>query len=135
MILGIISHFVFDGLPHLETSTFKKYFGRKKGEKPVKFEMVFEFFEIVGGLILMLYFWKANAYGWPIFFGAFGAILPDLIDNVPFWSWNMRKYPVFKQIHWLHEKIHWDLNEKNWYLGLPVYIIITIIFVFLWVKF
>lgn len=132
LILGIISHFIFDGLPHVETSTFKKYFGRKKGEKLTFLEMVFEVFEIAVGLTIMFYFWKFHNYQMPIFWGAFGAALPDLIDNVPFWSWNLRKYPVFKQVHWLHNKIHFDLNEKNWYLGLPIYVGIAIAVIFLW---
>lgn len=132
LLIGIISHFVFDAIPHLETSTFKSYFGRKEGDKLVKAEMIFEVFEIIIGLILIYFFWKNHQYQWPIFFGALGAILPDLIDNVPFWSWKLRKYPIFKQTHWLHENLHFDLKPRYWYLGLPVYIVIILALIMVW---
>ena len=36
----------------------------------------------------------------------------------------LHKFPVFKQIHFLHEKIHYDLPVDKWYWGLPAEILI-----------
>ncbi|MDZ7586117.1 MAG: hypothetical protein U0946_00035, partial [Patescibacteria group bacterium] len=49
-------------------------------------------------------------------------IMVDILDNNPFRF--LRRWPVLKQIHWLHKKIHHDLPPEKWYWGLPIQIII-----------
>ena len=54
--------------------------------------------------------------------GAFGGIVVDIIDNNLFRF--IHRWPVFKQLHWFHEKIHYNLPANKWYWGLPSQVII-----------
>jgi len=128
--IGFVSHFVFDAIPHLETSTYRKE--KDKDKKPEKKAIIFEVFEVLVGTIIVYFFWKNHEFAPAIFWAAFGSILPDLIDNVPFWSWELRKLPGFKQFHEFHEFVHYNLKKKYWYFGIPVYIIVLIALIIFW---
>lgn len=130
-LAGFASHFIFDAIPHLEHSTFWKK-GERKEFHLTKGEYFFIFSEILIGLLIVLWFFLSRSKNWAILIGAFGAILPDFIDNVPFWSPFLRKFPIFKQFHQVHNFIHHrKMDPKNWIFGLIVYIII--IGIFMWV--
>jgi len=112
--LAFFSHFILDAIPHLEATTFANM---KKGEDyyPTKKEILYVFLDVLFGLLVLsiIYFKLKSPL---ILFGAFLAILPDLIDNIPFW-YGIRKLPVFKQFHKFHDKIHFDLKPRYWYWG------------------
>ncbi len=121
-LAGLASHFIFDAIPHLEPANFGKH--EKNGSYELSTnQMVFEFFEVAVGAALIIYlFFK---FGNPsIITGAVGAILPDVIDNVPFWGPALRKLPGFKQFHQFHQLVHCSLEGKSWIFGLPIYIIV-----------
>ncbi len=122
-LAGIASHFIFDAIPHLEFSIFWPE-DRQDNLRLTVGEYIFVFFDVLIGVLLVLWIFYARAENWPILVAAFGAILPDLIDNVPFWSPRLRKLPGFKQFHQFHQFIHSGLSKKYWIFGLSVYIMI-----------
>jgi len=46
--------------------------------------------------------------------GILGAISIDLIDNNPLFQFLMTK-PFFREIRWLHGKLHWHFKKVKWY--------------------
>ena len=134
-LAGFASHFVFDAIPHLETSTFLSLKERQDGNRKLtKKEYLIIISEFSLGLFIVYWFFLTKSKNLAILWGAFGAILPDLIDNVPFWKYSVRKIQPFKWFHQFHDWIHYNkLNSKNWIFGLPIYIII--IGIFIWIIF
>jgi len=121
-LAGFASHFVFDAIPHLE---FFHWLKNKNGKiRLPKKAIIFEFFEVSLGVGIVIWFWLSNYRCWSILIGAMAAILPDLIDNVPYWSSELRKGNGFRQFHQFHHLVHFSLKRKDWIFGLPVYIII-----------
>ena len=119
--LAFLSHFVLDAIPHLESTTFYKD-KRKKIDEPVREEYYYAAVDAVIGIaiIFLIYFYFQNPL---VLWGAFFGILPDIIDNVPLW-YGIRKFPVFHQLHQLHDFIHFDLKKKYWVWGLISQLII-----------
>jgi hypothetical protein len=128
--LAFSSHFVLDAFPHLEATTFA---AKKEGEDyyPSQKEIFYVALDVIFGLILLsvIYLKFRNPL---TLYGAFFAILPDLIDNVPLW-YAIRRIAGFKQFHKFHDKIHFDIKPKLWYCGIPFQIILlgTIVWYFL----
>ncbi len=113
--LVFLSHFVLDAIPHVEPSTFFKQH-RKKEDEATWREIFWEIPDLLfSTIVLILLFLKSHNFY--LFWGAFFGILPDLFDNVPFW-YGVRKWPVFRQIHFLHDFFHIELDKKHWYIGL-----------------
>ncbi|MCX6806899.1 MAG: hypothetical protein NT135_02150 [Candidatus Berkelbacteria bacterium] len=110
-----LSHFILDAIPHLESSTFLAKYRSKEDELSQK-EITYAILDCVLGAIIVLFLYlKFNNI--MLVYGAFFALLPDIIDNVPYW-YGIRKLPVFKQLHQLHDFVHHNLSEKYWYIGL-----------------
>ena len=131
-LAGLASHFIFDAIPHLEISSF--WPDDRRGKPGLsKGEYIFVFFDVLIGILIVLGIFFLKVENWAILAGAFGAILPDVIDNVPFWSPRLRKIAGFKQFHQFHQFCHFGLSKKYWIFGLPIYIIIIGIAIwFIW---
>ena len=119
-LLGFFSHFVLDALPHFDPGTFHK---NKIGENEnwpawIYLFILIEFIVTVTGFFLL--FGQRPDFIL-ICYGAIGGIAVDIIDNNP--SRFLRKFPVFKQLHWFHEKIHFNLPHKLWFWGIPIQLI------------
>jgi hypothetical protein len=139
-LLGFFLHFVLDALPHVDPGTFNEIkiplidfeleFPEGKRDKPwprwIYYFAITEFL-IVVTTFFFLFHHRANFT--ILSAGAFGGIFVDILDN-PIFRFIL-KLPVFRQIHWLHHRVHHDLDPKKWYWGLPVQLII--IGVSLWV--
>jgi hypothetical protein len=112
--LAFLSHFVLDAIPHTEPGTFLSQ-TRTEPTVPSKIEMkwaALDFF--VGFLILGFLFLRSkNPF---LLYGGFLAVLPDFIDNVPYWH-QLRERFVFRQIHWFHGRAHFSLEKKYWPWG------------------
>jgi hypothetical protein len=125
---GVISHFVADAIPHTDPGTVT---GKKPGET-LKFrtaDYVFVAVDLVIGISLVAFFASKSSsmLGLNMAAGAFGAIAVDLIDNNPFISPFLRKLPIFKQLHQVHEASHTalgiEIKKKSWYYGVATQII------------
>ncbi len=119
--VGVILHFLLDGLPHLDPGTF---FEKTKRDDPWPIWVyVYSFIEFTL-IVLFVYFVYRNNPQFPVIVAAgFGGIFVDILDNNP-WRLKLRKLPFFKQLNIIHEGTHFDLPRGLWYWGLIVELII-----------
>ena len=116
-LLGFISHFILDMLPHLEPKSLvtKEKDGTKKWS-PWLFVFILVEFTIT---VLFFYYLRHRSNFNILLVGAFGGLLPDIIANNPFLQ-GLRHKPVIKHFFTFHDKIHLDLPDKFWYLSFIV---------------
>ena len=133
-LLGFLIHFILDALPHIDPGTFH-YLKIPGYEKRINLEtvhaddrpwptwiyifVIVEF--IVIWTILILLTFKRSDFA-NIVVGGLGAIAIDVLDN-PVFRFAL-KWPVFRQLHWLHHRFHYNLAANKWYWGLPSELII-----------
>lgn len=133
-LLGLLTHFVLDAIPHIDPGTFHNF--RIPGfQKEIDLETVhdedkpwplwiyvFAFSEFIfaWALIIILFYHKPNF--WIVVAGGFGGIFVDILDN-PVFNYFLG-WPIIKQIHWLHHRTHYDLTPNKWYWGLIFEIIV-----------
>ncbi len=112
--LGWASHYLLDSLPHWE-----RLFGSRgpdfSTETPVKewprLYLIQAVIDVVlSALVIGYLIWRVphgdNFLQNPVFWGAAGALFPDLLDNVPFWNRRLTNLPFFKQQRFLHQYFH-----------------------------
>ncbi|MBM2820910.1 MAG: hypothetical protein HW405_670 [Candidatus Berkelbacteria bacterium] len=133
-LLGFITHFILDAIPHLDPGTFHhlRIPGYKKEinleivhaeDKPwPEWIYVFVAVEFIITALIVILLFKDRSNFEVIIAGGFGGIFVDAMDN-PVFNFVL-KWPVFRQIHWLHHRAHHNLDPKKWYWGLPVQLII-----------
>ena len=118
---AFFSHFVLDAMPHLESTTFSN---QHKGVDyyPNKKEVFWAVVDVIVGIIIVigLYLKTKNPF---ILFGAFLAVLPDLVLNIPSW-YRLRRLPILKYLYRFHDKIHFNVKPKYWYWGIPLQLIL-----------
>ena len=133
-LIGFAIHFILDAIPHLDPGTFHNV--RIPGyKKEIDLETVhadnepwpmwiYAFVAVelaVISLVTILLFSSKPNFN-IIIAGGIGGIFVDVMDN-PIFNFVL-SLPVFKQIHFLHHRIHHDLDIRKWYLGLSVQLII-----------
>jgi len=114
-LLGFVSHFVLDAIPHLDPGTFFAIPGDEDKPWPawVYITAILEF--IITMAVFIILFNNRSDFA-IISVGALGGISVDIIDNNPLKF--IHKWPVFKQFHAFHELIHYELPIDKWYWGL-----------------
>ncbi|MHA1372087.1 MAG: hypothetical protein ACTSRA_20500 [Promethearchaeota archaeon] len=123
IVLGISSHFVLDAIPHFDWGIWHNY--EKNFQLETK-DYILLICDIMLATVLFYWVWNANNFDYLMLLGAFCAVLPDLIDNVPFWKHRARKTWFGGQLHTLHIKVHFLIKPKYWYWGVVTQIIIII---------
>jgi len=118
-VLGFFSHLILDMIPHLDPGTFQE---TERGTWPKCFYwFAISEFIIIWTIFILLF------RNWPQFpamvSGAIGAIMIDIMDNVPIKS--MDNWPVFREVHFIHNKFHFFIKRKYWYWGLVDEAIVT----------
>ncbi len=124
-VFGFLSHFLLDAIPHED-----EYLLDQPGQKkilPVDYGMVT--FDIAVGVIAVLYFafWGGDHIPLPVLAGALGAVVPDLLHNVPFWNPTVRKLPVSAQLYSLHQAVDGGLKGKHKLMGVVTQFITIIV--------
>ncbi len=118
--LGIASHYALDALPHWDTGQVRKR--KADGGVPEQFErweFPFAALDILFALALTWYFWQSHGQAPGVLAGGLGGLLPDALDNVPFWSPRLRKLPLFAKIASCHEWAHYPtLPRRELWLGI-----------------
>ena len=140
--MGLISHYFLDSLPHWERLFGPKFSPEEESEQsfstetPVKqwpkFFVISAAIDLILALALIYYFnWRlpngGHFYLNPVFWGCFGAILPDLLDNIPFWNRKISNWPIIKQQRYLHRYFHISGQSQNHmpkYLGLITQLVV-----------
>lgn len=96
---GLLSHLLLDMVPHADSDLLDV--PGPGGIRPVDYFPVA--LDIVLGAVSVAYFaFSQNHISENVMAGALGAITPDMVSLVPFWSPTLIKIPVFKQLHQLH---------------------------------
>lgn len=112
--LGVLSHYFLDSIPHWERLVGPKG-SEFQTETPLKewprSYLIQTVIDVVLAVLLLVYllwrvphgdaFWQS-----PVFWGAIGGLLPDVIDNTPFWNRTIAQWPVFKQQRFFHRYMH-----------------------------
>lgn len=115
--LGFILHFVVDAIPHFDTTDDHKLTFRQI--------LLITIEGTVGLLVLIYCFLNFSSNKVSFLAGAFGSVLPDLIDNVPFWNKAFQKTRFGKVFHFFHYRIQ-SLQLRP-VLGLGVQAVIIIL--------
>ncbi len=131
-LMGFLSHFVLDAIPHIDPGTFhrvdlpiagkidlEKAHDNRPWPKWIYAFVVVEF--VIIWAVAFLLFRNRPDFGL-IVTGGLGGIFVDGMDNPVFQF--MLKWPVLKQIHWLHHFVHHDIAIDKWYWGVLFEIII-----------
>lgn len=137
--LGIVSHLFLDSLPHWERLVGPKLAAPGgegfNTETPIKqwprIYIVSAVADVVIAALLMVYInWRlphGHFYQNPVFWGGLGAVLPDLLDNVPFWNRAIANWPLVKQLRYLHSYFHISNESQHHmpkYLGLITQLVV-----------
>ena len=134
---GVLSHYILDSVPHLEFGVFLPEEERDilKYKIDAKTIIAVGADILIAGILWLYLLFKFKSQNVGIFWGGLGAILPDIIDNSPFWSAYTRKLPILRTFYWIHHTVHAKLESKKWYFGLISYIILAGGLAWYWLKF
>lgn len=120
--LGIILHFILDAIPHYDTvDKIPQFSGR---------QIIFTTTEILIGILMLLFVIKLpldrtilnSLFAW----GALGGLVPDLLDNVPFWHDKFMSTKFGRSFHHFHHAIH--KKQPGFFIGITTQIITIALF-------
>ncbi len=117
-LAGFLSHQVLDMMPHVDGAPEKvrprRYSSVVDREWPLSTYITSYIDVTVTTVIIIFIALRVNE---PLVFlcGAFGASLPDLMDNVPFWKKCFRSTKFGSWFHGIHSKFHFRWHEAHVY--------------------
>lgn len=126
-LAGVVSHLLLDCIPHNDGPD--DVVGKSEDDPNSFAQYALAAVDIILAIIAFSYFFAHNMLATGMFWGAFGGIFPDFVDNNPFWSKFLRKFNGFKQFHQFHYKIQ-QIKTPMW-LGLATQYAIAAIFLWL----
>lgn len=132
-LFGWVSHHFADAIPHSDLGSVGANVENVLSNRK---ELKIVFVDILLSIaIFIIYILKSDRDAL-VFWGAFGGMFPDVVDNSPFWSpWLRKRFP-FNVFHFVHEKIHTTIkNRKILWLGLltqVVAVILSLCYLFVW---
>ncbi len=93
-MLGVVTHFLLDSIPHYDTTD--------KGKFTIR-QIILTFFDLALGILVICYVVKPQdlVFWW----GVLGGLVPDISDVTPFWRNSFRKTKFGYNFHMLHERI------------------------------
>ena len=129
-VLAWVSHYVLDALPHTEVSTFletSKELITVTREELAVFGIDLALAVVIVWILKKLGWWKPF-YWW----GVVGAMMPDILDNVPRVNVWLRQFHPFDWLHQLHQWAHINMSVNLWVLGviLPIVVVALAIWYF-----
>jgi hypothetical protein len=85
-LLGLVSHFVLDSIPHCDGPD--DVAGKDESSLTSKTQYVLIVVDLLlfVFVLLIVYFFNSDLFNNGMIWGIAGALLPDLIDNVPMWK-------------------------------------------------
>ncbi|MEI7791953.1 MAG: hypothetical protein WCI57_00485 [Candidatus Berkelbacteria bacterium] len=117
-LLGIILHFVLDAIPHFDNVL-------KNGKWNYK-QVIFTALDVLATAWMLFGYLKPDLnFSNPLLWGAFGGVLPDLLDNIPFFT--IRNTKFGRLFHRFHLRIH--AKTPGWPVGALTQIVVVILFV------
>lgn len=127
-VVGVGSHYLLDALPHVEPGLFRRRDnnGNLRPELE-RFEYWLAGADVIFGLSITFFIWTAHTHSLPLLTGALGGLLPDILDNVPWWNQLVWKVPWLHRLAKFHKTIHFPtIPEKRWWWGIPAPLIILV---------
>jgi len=121
---GIVMHFILDAIPHFDTTDDHKITFRQLA--------LVAFDGIIGFAILFICYKDFSIHKFSYLAGAFGGILPDIFDNMPFWNKNFQKSRFGNKFHDIHS--HVQLIKLSPIPGLAIQYIIIAVTVLILIK-
>lgn len=119
--VGFASHFLADAVPHTDHSILH-FEEIERGNLDYRLTPQDWLIITADALILVIIVFillTAPAQFVPVFFGGLGAILPDLLDNNPFWKRAFRATAAGRLFHAIHLAFHARvIPAKDWVRGL-----------------
>jgi len=118
-----ISHYVLDALPHTEVSTFlptHPELNVATREELIVFSVDIILAAVIIVILKRLGWWK-RWYWW----GVLGAMLPDILDNIPGVNVWLRQFHPFDWLHQLHQWAHVDMSRDIWIWGVLMPLVVT----------
>jgi len=123
---GFASHHIIDGIPHSDVGSLGANIQDIFSPQNSRALAFVEGDIILCVLIFALVLIRSN-FSPVMFWAMFGAALPDIIDNSPFWSLRLRKILPFSWYHKLHEVVHFTIkSQKCFWAGIMTQIIIVL---------
>ena len=116
--LAWLSHYVLDFIPHSDSGYFKV-----KGVNWLKNKKVLAwiFLDAILSVTLLLTLILKRGFQLSLVSAYFGSLLPDIIDNSPFWSKSLRKfYPINWEYEHIHKYFHHTITSKKLFLSLAI---------------
>jgi membrane-bound metal-dependent hydrolase YbcI (DUF457 family) len=113
--LGIVSHHLLDLTPHTDAATFWP------SSRPIP-RMIAAIVagELLIGLCLTLLLFFSLHTQLAFICGAIGGMVPDILDEVPWWSEGFRKTALGAGWHRWHLRLHCASMENTWMAGIVI---------------
>ena len=131
--LAWLSHYILDFIPHSDVGYFKD-----RGENWLKNKRVIAwvFLDVILSIIVFGLVIAKRGFGFILLAGYIGSLVPDILDNSPFWSEAIRKIPAVKwEYERVHNYFHHTVKEKKVFIyGIIISYIFNAILVFLLLK-
>ena len=126
VLLGILLHYILDAIPHVDAGLLAK-------NKKLKYAIASIDVIISFALLLYAFNFKQQFNNGAILFGGIGAIIPDALDNLPYFSDRLHKISFFNKIYLFHEKIQYFSKKErvNIPLGITTQIIIILMSIYI----
>jgi hypothetical protein len=132
-LAGWLSHHVADMVAHTDLGSAEvkidNLLSDRKNQKIV-------FADVATAIIIFVIFALKSDRNTLVFWGAFGGMFPDLVDNSPFWNPAIRRYFPFNFFHLIHETAHYTIKKRKYFwfgiLTQIVAVIISLCYLFLW---
>jgi hypothetical protein len=115
LIVGIISHHLFDMILHTDPGSFRADPNDNSPARPE--EIRFALPDNIIGTAIVLWVFATQSPSWPMLFGAIGGNLPDVWHNAPFWS-DYTRYKILPKYFHFHESKHSTARGKQIGLGI-----------------
>lgn len=123
-LVGIIVHFVLDSIPHYDTTD---------NGKITKRQLALSITDIIIGILLIVFLLKADlGLKSPFLWGALGGIVPDILDNIPFWQNAFRNTHFGRTFHKFHDNI--QKIRLTPIPGLLIQVLVIVIFSYLYLH-
>lgn len=122
---GLVSHHLFDLIPHWDPASWHN---RAKDFTWTKRDYAVAYADNIIAFIIIWFiyrWWQGSYYQVSVLAGMLGAITPDLWHNVPFW--NHLTKPITKPWFNFHRRWHHTLKQQDWWLGLIIAGVTTVI--------
>lgn len=128
--LGLMSHFLLDAIPHFEPGLVlrKRSADGKIAEEMGRVEYRLAWLDMIIGTVMTLLVWRTSGSQLSVLTGALGAILPDLVDNVPWWKIYTGKTKLLGWIRPIHRGLHFPTLQGKyiWWGLLPPIVIFAL---------